>query len=767
MPKVTKFLLIICPIFLFWLLCLPRHLFDLPFSATIQASDGTLLGAHISDDGQWRFEPSGESVPVKFEKCIVTCEDKRFRLHHGVDWISVCRAVVQNFRSGEVVSGASTLTMQVIRLSRPDKPRSYPEKLYEMVLAGRLECRCSKKRILRMYASNAPFGGNVVGLEAAAWRYFGRPSDDLSWAESATLAVLPNAPGLIHPGRNRDALRKRRDALLEKLHKKGVIDDVELELALDEPLPDKPLPMPDQAYHLLERARGECGAGNVKTTLESGLQRRVGEIIRSRFPAHHANLVDNAAVLVADIRTGGILAYYGNTKGLLPELRGADVDAVVAPRSSGSTLKPLLYAAMLQEGLIYPHSLIKDTPYNYNNFSPHNFSRTFEGAVRASDVIARSLNVPSVRMLEDYGVDRFLDVLRQLGFSTTDRGADWYGLSLILGGAEITLYDLVRAYGRMAAALSGAEVFEDLTYRSDVTVGKDSDLPFGPGAIWLTFEALSGAGRPEEEALWMDIASSSRVAWKTGTSWGGRDAWSVGVDGSHVVGVWIGNCDSEGRSGLTGVSYAAPIMFDVFAALPRGGWFEKPFFDMKQTEVCHDSGLPASEICPQRDTVWVPDVEHEPDACGYHRLIHTDSIGRWQVNSSCWPSADIRTESRFVLPPAMEWYYVRRHPEYRLLPPKHPDYDRGSFAARGLEIIYPVDGASVVLTRSLDGESRGAVFRAAHADPTATLYWHIDGEYIASTNGDHAVMVSFGPGPHLLTVIDPSGERRNVRFEGR
>ena len=766
MSKVTKILLILSPIFLAWLLCLPRQLFDRSCSTTMYAADGSLLGARISDDGQWRFDPSGD-VPGKFARCIITCEDKRFRFHPGVDLLSVGRAVVQNLRRGEVVSGASTITMQVIRLSRPDKPRSYAEKLYEMILAVRLELRCSKKEILRMYASNAPFGGNVIGLEAAAWRYFGRPSEELSWAESATLAVLPNAPGLIHPGRNREALRKRRDALLGKLHDRGIIDEMTLELSRDEPLPEKPLPMPDQAHHLLERARREYPSAVVRTSVDSRLQRRVGEIIRSHFPDNHANLVDNAAVIVADIRTGKIISYYGNTLGLLPDLRGAEIDAAAVPRSSGSTLKPLLYAAMLQEGSIYPTTLIKDTPYNSNNFAPQNFSRTFEGAVPSSEVIRRSLNVPAVRMLEDYGVDRFLKVLNRLGFSSVTNDADYYGLSLILGGAEITLYDLVRAYVRMASSLCGGKVPGDLTYLCDPPRMQSVPLPFGPGAVYLTLEALSEAGRPEEEAFWMDLSSSSKVAWKTGTSWGGRDAWSVGVDGGHVVGVWVGNCDSEGRAGLTGVSYAAPIMFDVFAALPRAGWFEQPFYDMKQVAVCHDSGFPASEICPVRDTLWVPDVDGEPDVCRYHRLVHLDASGRWQVNTSCCPASEIRTESRFVLPPAMEWYYAQGHPEYLRLPPKHPDYDRGSSVARGLEIIYPADGSVLVLTRSLDGIARGAVFRAAHTDPSATLYWHLDGDYLASTEGDHALMVSFGPGKHVLTVVDSDGERRSVRFEGK
>ena len=546
MDKVKKILLISIPLLLivWYLFCLPYNLFRVPLSATAVTPDGTLLGARISADGQWYFPPA-DHVPDKFARCIVTYEDKRFRWHLGIDYLSAGRALVQNLTRGKVVSGASTLTMQVIRLSRPGAPRTLPEKVYEMILATRLEMRCTKRTILLLYASNAPFGGNVVGLEAAAWRYFGRSADDLSWGESAMLAVLPNAPGLIHPGRSRDRLLEKRNALLDKLAQKGIIDDLECQLAKDEPLPDKPLPMPDMAYHLLERCRREQGDGPYVTTLDATLQTRVGAIVQRHFDVYRTNLVDNMGVLVVDVHTGEIRAYYGNTRGCAPGIRGADVDMIPAARSSGSTLKPLLYASMLQAGELLPTMLVKDTPYNYNNFSPHNYGRTFDGAVPAHEVIERSLNVPSVRMLEDFGAERFLEVLQKMGFKTIDKDADHYGLSLILGGAEITLETLARAYYYLAAELAGDTVFEDLGYLSDARRDRlpARRIPISRAATWLTFDALSNANRPEEEASWMDCATARKIAWKTGTSWGNRDAWSVGVTRDWVVAVWVGNCD--------------------------------------------------------------------------------------------------------------------------------------------------------------------------------------------------------------------------------
>ena len=305
-------------------------------------------------------------------------------------------------------------------------------------------------------------------------------------------------------------------------------------------------------------------------------------------------------------------------------------------------------------------------------------------------------------------------------------------------------------------------MYEDLAYLSDARRERlpARRIPISRAASWLTFDALSNASRPEEEASWMDFATGRKIAWKTGTSWGNRDAWSVGVTRDWVVAVWVGNSDGEGRAGVTGVSYASPVMFDVFSSLPGAGWFSRPTDGMTQVEVCHESGFPVSDLCPQRDTVWVPDIGEQPDMCRYHRLVHLDAEGRYQVNSSCCPPEQMRTEVRFVLPPAQEWYYMRKHLEYRPLPPKHPLFDASSSAQDPIEIIYPQPGITLVLTRGLSGTQNGAVFRAAHADPGATLYWHIDDAFIGETTGEHELRVDPAPGEHRLTLIDGQGARR-------
>ena len=438
MSRRLKVVLIVLAVLLAgWLCCLPKDLFKgTPYATVVLDRGGELLGARIADDGQWRFPPC-DTVPPRYAAALIQFEDRHFRWHPGVDPIALGRAVISNLKAGHVVSGGSTITMQVIRLSR-GRDRTLWQKLVEAVLATRLELRCSKKEILAMYASHAPFGGNVVGLEAAAWRYFGRPAGELSWAESATLAVLPNAPSTIHPGKGRDRLLEKRNRLLERLEKRGYIDGSTLESSLDEPLPDAPYPLPNLARHYVEK---QPHGKETRTGIDIHLQRQV-EAAATRWSDELAmeGIADLSAVIL-DIHTGETIAYVGNASPLRAR-NGSEVDIASSPRSTGSILKPFLYCAALQDGTILPRTILQDTPVNINGFTPQNFDLQFHGAVPAAEALARSLNVPAVHLLRAYGAPRFLEVLREAGLSTLDRDAADYGLSLILGGGEGTLADI-------------------------------------------------------------------------------------------------------------------------------------------------------------------------------------------------------------------------------------------------------------------------------------------------------------------------------------
>ena len=378
-------------ILLMWyVFCLASPLFDVPYSTVVNDRNGMLLGARIASDEQWRF-PTADSVPEKYKTCLIEFEDRYFNYHWGVNPASVFRAIKQNLNGKRVVSGASTITMQTIRLSRK-KDRTYWEKIIEMILATRLEFAYSKDEIVRLYASHAPMGGNVVGIEAASWRYFGHSSSSLSWSEAATLAVLPNSPALMHFGRNRDKLVEKRNRLLYRLHEKGVLDDVDYELAVTEPLPSHPLALPQTAPHLVTKIYLEEGGRQVRSTIEKSQQEHI-EAILDRWNAEFAqNGINNIAAIVFDVERNEVVSYCGNVH-FSKNISGNQVDIIQAPRSTGSILKPFLYQAMLQEGLLLPDQLLVDIPVNMSGFTPKNFSRKYDGAVAASEALARSLNI--------------------------------------------------------------------------------------------------------------------------------------------------------------------------------------------------------------------------------------------------------------------------------------------------------------------------------------------------------------------------------------
>ena len=758
----------------------PRQLFPAPCSTLLYSAEGELLGARIEPDGQWRF-PAADSLPDKFVDCLLTYEDKRFFYHPGIDPAAIFRAIRLNGKAGRVVSGGSTLTMQLARIARGNQDRTFYEKTIEMCWALFLETTYSKQEILNLYASHAPFGGNVIGLETAAWRYFGRSASELSWAESATLAVLPNSPALIHPGRNRKQLKEKRDRLLASLQKKGVLEETEYELACMEPLPEAPLPLPNDAPHLLERLAAEQPGQRIQTSVRQALQRQTQALVNRYAREYSSNHIYNLAAIVADVETGEVLAYAGNATYPADARRGNQVDIITSPRSTGSILKPFLYAGMLHDGLLLPSMLVSDVPLNINGFSPHNYNKTFYGAVPAHVAIERSLNVPLVRMLSQYNTGRFMSLLKSWGMTTLRFSEEHYGASLILGGAEGTLWDLSGMYASMSRVLKHYRTYNGRYNPADIhpltpfpaerkepirslTDSRLTDKALlSSAALWYTFEAMSALNRPEEEADWQQFESMKRIAWKTGTSYGGRDAWAIGTTPRYVVGVWAGNASGEGRPGLTGVGNAAPVLFDLFSLLPGSEWFDLPYDETLPLAICRNSGHKASPYCEQTDTLYMPLSGNNTGICPYHKLVHLSADGRYRVNSSCESVDRMISRPWFVLPPAQEYYYRNYHIDYIPLPPVKPGC--GQDLNRQIELIYPEHNAILYLPKGFSGKSEKFIFKAAHARRDATIYWHLDESYLGETTENHQISCSVSQGKHLLTLIDNEGNQKKIQFE--
>ena len=758
----------------------PRQLFPAPCSTLLYSAEGELLGARIAPDGQWRF-PATDSLPDRFVDCLLTYEDKRFFYHPGIDPAAIVRAIRLNGKAGRVVSGGSTLTMQLARIARGNQDRTFYEKTIEMCWALFLETTYSKQEILNLYASHAPFGGNVIGLETAAWRYFGRSASELSWAESATLAVLPNSPALIHPGRNRKQLKEKRDRLLASLQKKGILEETEYELACMEPLPEAPLPLPNDAPHLLERLAAEQPGQRIQTSVRQALQRQTQALVNRYAREYSSNHIYNLAAIVADVETGEVLAYAGNATYPADERRGNQVDIITSPRSTGSILKPFLYAGMLHDGLLLPSMLVSDVPLNINGFSPHNYNKTFYGAVPAHVAIERSLNVPLVRMLSQYNTGRFMSLLKSWGMTTLRFSEEHYGASLILGGAEGTLWDLSGMYASMSRVLKHYRTYNGRYNPADIhpltpfpaerkepirslTDSRLTDKALlSSAALWYTFEAMSALNRPEEEADWQQFESMKRIAWKTGTSYGGRDAWAIGTTPRYVVGVWAGNASGEGRPGLTGVGNAAPVLFDLFSLLPGSEWFDLPYDETLPLAICRNSGHKASPYCEQTDTLYMPLSGNNTGICPYHKLVHLSADGRYRVNSSCESVDRMISRPWFVLPPAQEYYYRNYHIDYIPLPPVKPGC--GQDLNRQIELIYPEHNAILYLPKGFSGKSEKFIFKAAHARRDATIYWHLDESYLGETTENHQISCSVSQGKHLLTLIDNEGNQKKIQIE--
>lgn len=799
-------------LFVWWCFALPNTLFSDPCSTVLEDRDGNLLGASVAKDGQWRF-PARALVPDKYKICLIAAEDRHFRQHPGINPVAIVKAAFSTIAGGRK-RGGSTITMQVMRMARHNPPRTVPEKVLESLMALRLEVRYSKDEILGFYAAHAPFGGNVVGLEAACRRWFGTSASGLSWAEAATLAVLPNNPALIYPGKNRKQLIAKRNRLLQELHNQGTIDALTLQLALEEPEPGPPARLPDLAPHLLQRAIREGFGGTIiRSTISLVLQQKVQAVTQRHHTQHTANGVFNASVLVCDVNSGAVRAYIGNTNNPARADNADFVDMTDASRSYGSLLKPLLFASALDEGLICPSQLLPDVPGIFGSYAPRNFSDEYNGVVPASEALSRSLNVPFVSMQQSLGTEKFLFALRSAGISTLQKPARHYGLSLVLGGGEAKLWELTGMYASMARKLkqaTGTSIEGNLVHPPVYSLKEDESLitrsetgktpvKTGPvlhvetksggkgagqrtdkskagyvnqqgseklpsaGAIYATLKALLDNNRPGPDANRKEFALNRPISWKTGTSQGLRDAWSIGITPDYVIAVWVGNADGEGRPGLTGIEVAAPLMFNINRLLPEAGNFKEPR-DLVPVAVCAQSGCKANTgICPNVIEELLPKGCTRSLPCTYHQVIHTDMDAHFRVNSDCEQVINMKHLPWFVLPPVQAWYY-RRLKVYNAPPPVRADCIAGGSQKNGMAMVYPGNGARIRIPAGLNGKPGQVVFELVHNNKNATVWWHLDGKFIGISHQIHQTAQSPAFGQHTLSVIDDEGQIINTRF---
>ena len=605
-----------------------------------------------------------------------------------------------------------------------------------------------------------------------------------------------------HLSKGRKTLLSKRNRLLKQLLEEEIIDASTYELAVSEPLPDEPHPLPQIAPHLVSRFYQERNGLYTRSTIDRGIQSHIESLAERWSNEFNRSDIRNLAILVIDIPTNQVVAYCGNVH-FDRKQGGSQVDVIQAPRSTGSILKPFLYNAMLQEGSLLPKMLLPDVPVNINGFTPQNFSMQFEGAVPASEALARSLNIPAVTMLQRYGVPKFHHLLQQMEFKTINRTASHYGLSLILGGAEATLWDVTNAYAQMGRSLSSspsptvsqgkeAQILletenteqinndtkqtsrnhksnhnkqekREQSNSSPLSVEEDSEETTSAktGAAWLTLSALTEVNRPEE-IDWKSIPSMQTIAWKTGTSYGFRDAWAVGVTPRYTVGVWVGNATGEGKPGLVGAQTAGPVLFDIFSYLPSSPWFERPTGVFVDAEICRQSGHLKGRFCEETDTVLILPAGLRTEACPYHHLVTLSADESHRIYENCANTEPTIQKSWFALPPVWEWYYKQHHPEYKPLPPFKAGCGEDSF--QSMQFIYPPMNAHIKLPKQLDGSKGFLTVELAHSNPNATIFWHLDDTYQTQTQDFHKISLQPAPGKHSLTAVDGEGNTVSTTF---
>ncbi len=746
--------------FVWWQTRLPDPLFPNDYSTVVLDEDGDYLRVFLNSKEQWRFPMTKDTIPRKLIESAVLFEDKNFFSHCGIDITAIGRALLQNLRSRKILSGGSTITMQVARIMKPKK-RTVGNKFIEMVQSLKLELYYSKDEILKMYFTNAPYGGNIIGYEAASLRYFGKLPKYLTWAQAATLAVLPNNPGLINPMKNQDRLKEKRNRLLKRLFDKKIINESTYTLSLLEPIPKKQLPFSIAAPHLTRRLKNQYPGEVIPTTISKKIQKKMTGLVKEYAQELTYQGIKNMAMIVAETKTGEVKAYIGSQNYHDNDNNGK-VDGVIALRSTGSILKPFLYALSIDEGIILPDSKVKDIPTYYGSFSPCNADLKFRGMVSARQALVESLNVPTVRLLYDYGVENFYFFLKQGRMRTLFRDSEDYGLSLILGGAEATLWDLVSLY-------HGLGNYGDFSGISSLKSDGEKMEPrqlISKGATYLILEVLKTLKRPGSEYYWYQYENQIPIAWKTGTSYGQRDGWSIGVNPQWIVGVWVGNFTGEGNVNLRGSKSAAPLMFSAFNSLPKDSgysWFENPDEHIRKVTLCSETGYLAGPNCDSFIEREIPLRARTLKKCPYHKTIFVNQAETEQVCSLCWENADKKRVARLVHPAEVVQYLKERGQGFQSVPP-HKETCPSISSQDNMDFIYPANGSYIMVPRDVSGEYQKVAVKIAHNSKQSKLFWYLDSKFIGVTSKKHTMFIDFKTGWHVICVVDGEGSSKEIKF---
>ena len=709
------------------------------YSTLVLAADGTLLHAFLNQNDKWRMPTQLEEITPQLRQTILFKEDKYFYYHPGFNPVSMLRAAVRNAVTGRRTSGASTVTMQVVRLLQP-RQRTYASKIIETLRAIQLELHYSKDEILQLYLNLIPYGGNVEGIKSASVLYLGKNPQLLSLAEIAALTIIPNRPSSLRLGVQNVAVVRERNKWLERFRTAQLFDNQSIDDALREPLNARRRDAPRDAPHLSIRLKNQQpGQSIIKTSIVPNRQRQTEQLVRNYANRLRSYNIHNSAVLVINNKTAQIETYVGSA-GFEDATDGGQVDGIRAVRSPGSTLKPLLYGLAFDRGLLTPKTILNDVPTNFGGFEPENFDHHFNGKVTVAFALANSLNIPAVKTLQFIGTASLVEVLKKAGFETIKKNAKDLGLSMILGGCGTTLEELTRLF-------AGFEPSSSSTVLS-------------PEAKYLVTQILSQTTRPDLPNNYDNTYHLPRIAWKTGTSYGKKDAWSIGYNQNYTVGVWVGNFSGEGVPELSGANTATPLLFDVFNALDynstaRGG---RPGANLQKRKVCAESGDVPSEFCTHQILDYHIMGVSKYKKCEHLKWVFTNAQNTLSYCTACLPDSGYQRKLYPNLSPDLVEYYQQNRFSYNQIPPHNPACTR-ILTADAPKITSPNDGSTYYIDPA---EPQQLQLSCQAQNDVKEIYWYLNDNLYQKSSPLRPVFFTPKPGQTKISCADDKGRNAEI-----
>ena len=733
---------------------------DVAYSTVITAEDGSVLHAFLNRQDKWRIYAELSDITPALRQAILFKEDRYFYYHPGVNPVAMVRAFGRNMLTGRRTSGASTITMQVVRLLEP-RNRTYGSKLVELLRAVQLEAHLSKDEILQLYLNLIPYGSNIEGLKSASLLYFGKLPALLSLAEITTLAIIPNRPSSLRLGQNSAYVRQERDRWLRRFGRQGLFPAATLADALAEPLTAHRREAPQQVPQLALRLRrdGE-GVAVIRSTIRPAVQATAEQLVQQYVNRLRVAAIQNAAVLVVNNQTGAVEAYVGSAD-FNNRTDGGQVDGVRAVRSPGSTLKPLLYGLAFDTGIITPKTKLNDVPTNFSGYEPENYDRRFNGPVTAEFALANSLNIPAVKLLKDIGPPALIATLKKAGFATIGNQSKDLGLSMILGGCGVTLEEMTRLY----VALANGGTLRALQYVYPHQQQPTNPALLSPEAAFLVTNTLAQITRPDLPNNFDNSYHLPRIAWKTGTSYGRRDAWSIGYNRHYTIGVWVGNFSGAGVPELSGANTATPLLFQLFNALDynsASGWFRPPTEHLVKRVICPESGDIPGDLCENRTLDYAIEGVSRTQRCGYKKRVFTDSAGTVSYCAQCLPTHGYVTATYpNPAPDVIAWYQLKRLP-YAAMPPHNPACERlftGTAAQNELTITSPASGSTYFLDLKAATQMQ---LSCQAANDVRAVFWYLNDKLYRRAKPTEAVFFTPRPGRLKISCADDKGRHTDA-----